>query len=715
MKRYISLIEDLTGLFYILWFFLPVTLGVEYEFLHPYKIGNKFLIVIPVFGLYKLINIFLHRKMGYFGNKESVFHLLSRVILSSIMIYTVIDPVITNALNKEYLKAVSIGIYLQFTLLLFYNFLTTALLFRGLNRKSSSYRNYLEYQKENKTGINFFGIRIKLFLSFISIITAILLILSTNLLNSYRETIIKAVSDGASNQVQQTSANYRINLGDNIALEEYMTRQVELNNKATFNYNNLSIFTSFNPPVYQDEEYTDFPEYKCEYSTLAPSTKYPELESLDKLSVVNYFKNFKESRDVLIQEDYSTFKFISPIIKIDTIKDGENRFKKSRLLGYTIITFEKNIIMKPYYKIRNLVFALTFLFLYISIVLIYISGTFIVNPILFLRMNVKKVSDILSRMISGESRVAASSLVYSDMVHSKDEISSLSREINNMVNVIKGIVPYISASTLKNAESGETSSVAKDLTFLFTDIRGFTTLCEGKSPVEVVAILNKYLDLETEIILRNGGDIDKFVGDEMMAFFDGPNRDLNACRASMEIREAMMNEKDIRERDGLHIVEMGIGINGGPVIFGSMGARERMDFTSIGDTVNLAARLEGANKAYGSKSIISESVYNNIKEIFLCRELDFIAVKGKNQPVRIYEIIQEKIKSTPKLMEIIELFESGLKEYRAKNWDKAMEFFLENHKKYGDKPSKVFMDRINHFKINPVSSDWDGIFRMEVK
>jgi class 3 adenylate cyclase len=330
-------------------------------------------------------------------------------------------------------------------------------------------------------------------------------------------------------------------------------------------------------------------------------------------------------------------------------------------------------------------------------------------------MNVRKISDVLSTMISGQSRVSSSSLVYKDCVTSRDEIKSLSSEINDMVTVIRGIVPYISASTLKQAEKGMTSTTRKELTFLFTDIRGFTTLCEGMQPEEVVGILNSYLDLETEIILNNHGDVDKFVGDEMMAFFEGPLKELNACRAAMQIRHAMMEEKERREKDGLPIVSIGIGINSGDVVFGSVGARDRMDFTSIGDTVNLAARLEGANKAYGSKSIITETVYNKIKGKFLCRELDFIAVKGKNEPVRIYELLQEVPRAQPKLVEIKNLFEKGLESYRVRNWAKARVAFQKNVDLYDDAPSKIYLERIEHFSSNPPPRGWDGVFRMMVK
>jgi len=361
------------------------------------------------------------------------------------------------------------------------------------------------------------------------------------------------------------------------------------------------------------------------------------------------------------------------------------------------------------------VIVMTLLFLYLAIILVYLIGNYIVNPLLFLRMNVRKISENLQSMIRGNSRVSSNALVYADYIRSKDEIKSLSSEIGNMVTVLKGVIPYISASTLKQAEKGTASSSNRELAFLFTDIRGFTTLCEGMKPDQVVSILNRYLDLETEIILKNHGDVDKFVGDEMMAFFDGPHKELHACKAAMQIRHAMMQERDKRQQEGLPVVSIGIGINSGPVVFGSVGARDRMDFTSIGDTVNLAARLEGANKQYNSKSIITETVFTKVQDTFLCRELDFIAVKGKKEPVRIFEILQEKAKAQAKLMQIKELFEKGLAAYRKQNWRTAAAAFSKNIELYKDGPSEVFLKRVIYFDKNPPGKDWDGVFRATEK
>jgi hypothetical protein len=140
-----------------------------------------------------------------------------------------------------------------------------------------------------------------------------------------------------------------------------------------------------------------------------------------------------------------------------------------------------------------------------------------------------------------------------------------------------------------------------------------------------------------------------------------------------------------------------------------------MDFTSIGDTVNLAARLEGANKAYASKSIITESVFVEVKDKFVCRELDFIAVKGKTEPVRIFEILQEKGSASPRHTTIAKAFETGLTAYRARQWNDAASAFHGLVTDYQDGPSAIFLERVAHFQKNPPSDDWDGVFRMEVK
>ena len=568
-------------------------------------------------------------------------------------------------------------------------------------------------------------IRTKLFLAFVGIIAFILLTLSGLLLNNYRQTIMDAVTDGASSQVEQAAAIYRVNLGDVIAIHEYMNRQLEMNARAGFPWESLTIYSHLREELYLDELEPDVVAYAAEFSTQAPNERYPGQPALAAEAVAALLPRLASGERIIRQEnaDAGTIGFSAPIIKIDTIRSGDDRIRRERLLGLAVMTFDADIIMRPYFMTRNTVIAFTLLFLYLSVILTYLVGNYIVNPLLFLRMNVRKISDSLTTMIRGQSRVSSASLVYVDHVKSRDEIKQLSGEIGEMVTVIKGIIPYISASTLKQAEKGSTSSVKKELAFLFTDIRGFTTLCEGLAAEEVVSVLNRYLDLETEIILNNHGDIDKFVGDELMAFFEGPERELNACRAAMQLVKAMTAEAETRTAAGQPIVNIGIGVNSGSVVFGSVGARDRMDFTSIGDTVNLAARLEGANKAYGTRSLISEAVWERVKEHFICREIDLMTVKGKSQPVRIYEIMRERgqldapggVKADGDAEKFCQYFEKAIAAYRQRKWEVAGKAFQKLAGQFKDEAARVYLDRIAHFQAQPPAADWDGVFRMTVK
>ena len=748
----IRLADGLSGIVFLAWFFLPVAAGpvavgkneaiqlfipfsMPIVFLHRFGISVSSVLLftlylVPLLGIFKIAGLFLQNKLDAFMAPTSLFSSFARIIATGLMIFSFLLPLLSFADSPSWFAALPITGIVLVIIGIAGNIASVMIFLKRMNFLNPVYCEYREFKKsralqlatENKKSRTsaieiLFRIRTKLFLAFIGIISAILLVLSIVLLNSYHTTILKAVGDEARSQVEQASANYRVNLGDNIAMFEYLNRQYELNSKAEFAYDNLTIYTNLKHEVYLDNPGGVLPDFRSEFSTISMGVQYPDMPPLPGSKVLDYINKYTTEQKVLSLYDGNTrtFSYISPIIKKDTVKSNTESIKRDRLLGLSVMTFNEDVIMRPYYLTRSSVIATTLLFLYLAIILTYLVGNYIVNPLLFLRMNVRKISDILLTMIRGQQRISSTSLIYNDCVTSHDEIKALSTEINDMVTVIRGIVPYISASTLKQAEKGIASTTRKELTFIFTDIRGFTTLCEGMEPEEVVGVLNRYLDLETEIILNNHGDVDKFVGDEMMAFFDGPQKEINACRAAMQIRHAMMEERESREKSGLPVVSIGIGINTGDVVFGSVGARDRMDFTSIGDTVNLAARLEGANKAYGSKSIITESVYERIQDHFLCRELDFIAVKGKTKPVRIYEILQEIPQSIPKLVEIKTTFEKGLAAYRERKWDKAAIAFRKNIELFNDHPSAVFLERVEHFTKNPPPDTWDGVFRMTVK
>lgn len=551
----------------------------------------------------------------------------------------------------------------------------------------------------------------------IVILLTITVILATFIftdLRNYRMLTKQTVNNTGGNQAEQVAAIYDFSDGLSAKINAFIEGFKKTNSSSPFPCERADIITTDSTKsVFLEtiDASTILPEFNVfSYTTAAGHVyKIPDAEKRitpqQAALYVDRWRNEATRKEPLFDRQNDTLKYIYPVTY--TRKEGH------KLVGFSVITYRREILSRPYFQAKVFIFTLSAVFLYVSIVITLFLADFIANPIIFLCGSVRKTANILSELLSGTANIDPKSLTFDEKVETKDEIKDLSIEINNIVTIVRGILPYISFHTLQNADRN--NSRTRELCFLFTDIRGFTTLCEGRSPTDVINILDRYLGIETKIILDNGGDVDKYVGDEMMAFFSGPNKEINACKAAMEIRKAMRKEQEKDQKEGTQPISMGIGINSGKVVFGPVGSSTRKDFTSIGDTVNLAARLEGANKEYGSKTIISEAVYEQLQGAFICRELDYITVKGKTEPVRIYEILQSAKDSTEKLYDIKKLFEAGLNAYRKKQWKTAEKYFTECNQKYDDAPSQVFLRRIIHYKISPPEKDWKGVFVMAVK
>jgi adenylate cyclase len=196
---------------------------------------------------------------------------------------------------------------------------------------------------------------------------------------------------------------------------------------------------------------------------------------------------------------------------------------------------------------------------------------------------------------------------------------------------------------LRHPEKIKLGGEKKILTVLFSDVRGFTSLSEKLTPEQLVEHLNEYLQAMTEIVFKYEGTLDKYVGDELMAFWGAPvpqeEHALLACRAALEMMAVLRRMNQDWESIGKSPLDIGIGLNSGDMVVGNMGSNSRMDYTLMGDNVNLGARLEGTNKVYGTNIIISEFTYEMVKEKVIVRELDLIRVKGKQLPVTIYELV----------------------------------------------------------------------------
>lgn len=694
-------------------FALPFTSGAN--FYAPVLHVFFFLIyVLPATVAILITSIFVKK----FTNK-SLYYLV--LVSLTIYIFCAVSSMIISANTSLWFTKVPRATYFFFVLA-FLSHLALSITGIIYTRISNpEYAEYKELRKEellkSRTSadkVQKRNIKTKLTLSIISTIAIILITFMVLILRRYENLITETVSETGRTQAEQTAAIYETAEGKYEKILYFFNQQKKSNSFADTPFERIDIIiTDAGTNIYLEdiESNTKLPAYNVFAYTTSKRALIPEDEltiSPDKAH--EYIKRYQTGayrKTPIYNKARRTCKYVHPITF--------SRKEKSKLLGFAIVTYREDVLMQAYFKTKVSVFALSCVFLYLSVILTLFLSDYIANPLLFLRTNVRKTSDSLSVLLSGRGKINADTITFEDTIKTKDEIKDLSTEIGDMVSLIRGIVPYISFSTLKHADAETKKSVSRELCFLFTDIRGFTTLCEGRAPKDIVSILNHYLDIETEIILKNGGDIDKFVGDEMMAFFAGPRKEINACKAAMEIRAAMKEQQQLSKEKGSDYISMGIGINTGNVVFGSVGSKSRMDFTSIGDTVNLAARLEGANKAYGSKAIITEAVYEKLNDMFICRELDFIKVKGKSEPVRIYEILQLKSQASDKLNEIKSLFEKGLHFYRRQNWEKAAQYFKDCNDKYYDLPSQVFLERLRHFKHVPPPAKWDGVFEMKIK
>jgi len=254
---------------------------------------------------------------------------------------------------------------------------------------------------------------------------------------------------------------------------------------------------------------------------------------------------------------------------------------------------------------------------------------------------------------------------------------------------------------------------------LFTDIADFTTYAETRRADVLVPELNAYLSVLTESVLDEGGLLDKFTGDGIMALYGvplhTPDHAVQACRTALRhlAFTQSLRPESASESDLFFHQHTRIGINSGDIIAGNIGSSRRMDFTAIGDDVNLAARLEGVNKVYGTRIIIGEATRAQIGDMFVVRELDSITVKGKANPIRIFELVAEV--GTPETISWIRDYEEGLLWYRQGDWSLAQRRFVEIASRHpADKASAVMADRcITLRNLSP--SDWDGVYRIQSK
>ena len=278
------------------------------------------------------------------------------------------------------------------------------------------------------------------------------------------------------------------------------------------------------------------------------------------------------------------------------------------------------------------------------------------------------------------------------------------------------VVDILLQSPEKLALGGE----SREMTVFFSDLVGFTITAERMKPEQLVEFLNAYLSDMCDIILEYDGTVDKFVGDAIMAFWGAPlhqpTHAEQACFAALDMQQHMTLLRRVTGVDSASLGGIRMGINSGPMVVGNMGSKQRMDYTTIGDSVNLAARLEGANKLYATDILLSHATYNLAKESIEARALDTVQVIGKKEIVTIYHLLGRKGKVSDLCLECIQLFHHAREAYKNRDFTEALHRFEKIlHINPNDGPSQLFQSRCQTFLQTPPPADWDGVFRLTSK
>ena len=261
----------------------------------------------------------------------------------------------------------------------------------------------------------------------------------------------------------------------------------------------------------------------------------------------------------------------------------------------------------------------------------------------------------------------------------------------------------------------------REISILFTDIKGFSTISEKVSDETLIKLLNVYMTDMTNVILKHQGTVDKFIGDAIMAFWGAPLADkdavFHACVSALEMQYRLEKLQPKLRKIGDVEMKQRIGINTGICTIGNMGSEQRQSYTAIGDPVNLASRLEGVNKQYGTYILISDSTYQKVAKRVVAREVDRVVVVGKTEPVRLYELIDLADKPlTDKMKYFLEIYNEGLKAYQERRWNEGIAYMEHAMQNIPDDPvCQLYIERMKLYQISPPNPDWNGVFVLHSK
>ncbi|MBD2194463.1 MULTISPECIES: GAF domain-containing protein [Calothrix] len=301
-------------------------------------------------------------------------------------------------------------------------------------------------------------------------------------------------------------------------------------------------------------------------------------------------------------------------------------------------------------------------------------------------------------------------------------LEDISQEKRMKTTMYRYLTPHVAEQVMALGEDSLMVGERKEVTILFSDIRGYTSLTENLGAAEVVSLLNQYFETMVEAVFNHEGTLDKFIGDALMAVFGAPlplteNHAWRAVQAALDMRHRLAEFNQRRIVQAQPQIHIGIGISSGEVVSGNIGSHKRMDYTVIGDGVNLSSRLEGVTKEYGCDIVLSEFTYNLCSDRIWTRQLDKIRVKGKHQAVNIYELISDRTNPLDDAtQEFLFYYQSGRMAYLARNFHRAIDCF-ENakHIRPQDQAVAIHLERAHNYKQTPPPDSWDGVWTMASK
>ncbi len=292
------------------------------------------------------------------------------------------------------------------------------------------------------------------------------------------------------------------------------------------------------------------------------------------------------------------------------------------------------------------------------------------------------------------------------------------QELQDMME--RYLSPAVSRWVLSDPHRVSLGGESRTMTVLFCDLRGFTTLSHTVEPQIVVSLLNEFMTAMTDIVFTHYGVLDKYIGDALMAFWnapmDQPDHARRACETALDIIERLHELHADWKQRGVPLIDLGIGINTGPMVVGNMGSRKRLAYTVVGDTVNVASRLEGLSKEYGIRAVVGESVRVATGTLFEYRFLDIVAVKGRSEPLEIYELVGRTAQLNHAKVALLQTYQRGMDRYHERHWAKAAELFREAQAQApGDGPSALYLSRSDELLKNPPPADWDFVYVAKTK